>query len=234
MNARGYFVAGTDTGVGKTLVTTALLRTAQAHGLRARGLKPVAAGCERAAQGLVNDDALLLLEYSGAARLAYGQVNPVALEPPIAPHIAAAEVGLRLSAAELARHVRELAAAGGADVTLVEGAGGWYVPLNERETMADLARLAGWPVILVVGLRLGCLSHALLTVEAIRAAGLVLAGWVANAVDPQMQRPAENIAALDERLDALRLGSIPWLGACAGPETAALYLDATALFGSGT
>ncbi len=232
MSARGYFVAGTDTGVGKTLITAALLRTAQAHGLRAGGLKPVAAGCERSAQGLVNDDALVLLEHSGGARLAYGQVNPVALEPAIAPHIAAAEVGLRLSAGELARHVRELGAAGGADVVLVEGAGGWYVPLNERETMADLARLAGWPVVLVVGMRLGCLSHALLTAEAVRGAGLALAGWVANAVDPQMPRLAENIAALDERLDALRLGSVPWLGAHARPETAALYLDATALFGS--
>ena len=128
--------------------------------------------------------------------------------------------------------MRELGAAGGADVVLVEGAGGWYVPLNERETMADLARLAGWPVVLVVGMRLGCLSHALLTAEAVRGAGLALAGWVANAVDPQMPRLAENIAALDERLDALRLGSVPWLGAHARPETAALYLDATALFGS--
>ncbi len=233
MKPRGYFVAGTDTGVGKTLVTAALLRTARAHGLRARGLKPVAAGCVRSAQGLVNDDALLLLEHSGDARLGYAQVNPVALEPAIAPHIAAAEVGLRLSAAELAGHVRALADAGAADVLLLEGAGGWYVPLNERETMADIARLAGWPVILVVGMRLGCLSHALLTAEAVRGAGLALAGWVANAVDPQMQRLAENIATLDERLAALRLGSVPWLGERATPETAARYLDATRLFGGG-
>ena len=108
-----------------------------------------------------------------------------------------------------------------------------YVPLNERETMADIARLAGWPVILVVGMRLGCLSHALLTAEAVRGAGLALAGWVANAVDPQMQRLAENIATLDERLAALRLGSVPWLGERATPETAARYLDATRLFGGG-
>lgn len=178
---RGVFVTGTDTGVGKTLFAAALLLRLGAAGFAAAACKPVAAGCRREAGRLVNADAELLAALA-PLRAALETVNPVALEPAIAPHIAALEAGLPLDAARLVRACR--AAADGANFLVVEGAGGWRVPLNERDaTMADLAIGLGLPVVLVVGLRLGCLSHALLTAEAIRNDGLRLAGWVANPLE---------------------------------------------------
>ena len=224
-----FFVTGTDTGVGKTLVAAALLRAAGARGLRTIGIKPVAAGCERRAGRWVNGDALLL-QASATVSLDYAQVNPVALRTAMAPHLAAAEDGVRLAAAALAHHGREVARIGH-DVLLAEGAGGWLVPLNERETMADAAAALGWPVILVVGMRLGCLNHALLTAASIRAAGLRLAGWVANSAAPAMPALEANIAALDERLGAPRLGALPWLGAHTDLEAAARHLDLSLLPG---
>lgn len=229
MTPRRYFVTGTDTGVGKSLVAAALLLNARAHGLRALGLKPVAAGCARQAGRLVNDDALLLAGLS-TGNPDYARVNPVALEPAIAPHVAAARAGLRLRAADLARQVQG-AAAQGHEAVVVEGAGGWLVPLNDAETMADLAARIAYPVVLVVGLRLGCLNHALLTAAAIGAAGLPLAGWVANCLVPGMAALDENIACLEARLPALRLGTIPFLGSGATPAAASTWLDATSLFG---
>lgn len=229
MTPRRYFITGTDTGVGKTLVTAALLLAARAAGLRAVGLKPVAAGCARVDGRLVNDDALLLQRCAGP-QLDYAQVNPVALEPALAPHIAATRAGLGLRASVLAASVACIAD-GGHDVVLVEGAGGWLVPLNHRETMADLATALGYPVILVVAMRLGCLNHALLTADAIRAAGLRLAGWVANTNGPAMEALDDNLRTLEERLPALRLGTVPWLGTKAGPEQANTWLDATSLYG---
>ncbi len=229
MTPRRFFVTGTDTGVGKSLVAAALLLDARARGLRALGLKPVAAGCTRQAGRLVNDDALLLAGLS-AGSPNYAQVNPVALEPAIAPHVAAARAGVELRAADLARQVHD-AAALGHEAVVVEGAGGWLVPLNAGETMADLAARIGYPVVLVVGLRLGCLNHALLTAAAIGAAGLPLAGWVANCLTPGMLALDENIACLEARLPALRLATIPFLGAGATPAAASTWLDATSLFG---
>jgi dethiobiotin synthetase len=226
---RRYFVAGTDTGVGKTLVAAALLRNAQAFGRRAVAVKPVSAGCAQAGGQLVNEDAVLL-QSRASQPLDLRRVNPVALEPAIAPHIAAARAGLPLTVANLAAAVRDVADLGH-EALLVEGAGGWLVPLNDRESMADLAAALGYPVILVVAMRLGCLNHALLTAGAIRSAGLPLAGWVANSTMAAMPAVEENIRALEDRLPALRLGTIPWLGPGATPEQANTWLDGMSLFG---
>lgn len=221
---QGIFVTGTDTDVGKTLFCAALLIRLGASGVRAAACKPVAAGCRRVQGQLVNGDAALL------ARLAPVQaplalVNPVALEPAIAPHIAAAESGARLDAGELAAACRR--AASGAEYLVVEGAGGWRVPLGPTESLADVAVALRLPVVLVVGLRLGCLNHALLSAAAIRADGLRLAGWVANPLAPAMSRLEENIATLAARLDAPLLARLPDCGA--GSEEARAHRAAAAL-----
>lgn len=221
MAKRAFFIAGTDTGVGKTRVAAGLLRSAQEAGLSTAALKPVAAGCEQTPEGLRNDDALLLQSVITQSLL-YEQINPVALEPAIAPHIAAREAGRTLSVDRLSGFCRGVL--GSSDLTVVEGAGGWRVPLNASETLADLARLLELPVILVVGVRLGCLNHALLTAEAIARDGLPLAGWVANIVDPDMPRRDENIATLAQRLPAHCLGVVPHL-ANPSPAAVAKYLD---------
>lgn len=229
MKPKHYFVTGTDTGVGKTLITAALLLNARAFGLRAVGVKPVSAGCTRVNGQLVNDDALLLQRYSSVS-LDYAQVNPVAFEPAMAPHIAACRVGLDLQADALAAAVADVADQGH-DVLLVEGAGGWLVPLNDTETMANVAVKLGYPVILVVAMRLGCLNHALLTAKAIHAAGLNLAGWVANSTGPAMEAFDENLQALEQRLPALRLGTVPFLGKAPTPDQVHTWLDGMSLFG---
>ncbi len=217
-----FFVTGTDTEVGKTFVSAALLRAASLNGLTSQGLKPVAAGCETISGALRNDDALTLIDAS-SGELPYEAVNPIALEPPIAPHIAAAEAGVELSARTLADHC--LAQVMADQFTLVEGAGGWLVPLNERETLADLAVLLDLPVILVVGLKLGCINHALLTAQAIIASGLTLAGWVANAVVGEMDRQAPNIETLQHRLPAPHLGTLPRLNDDESAHLAHSHLD---------
>jgi dethiobiotin synthetase len=201
------FVTGTDTGVGKTLVSAGLLHQLARHHDRVVGMKPVAAGLVEHAGHWVSED-VLALRAASTVRVPPELDNPVALPDPLSPHLAAARAGRQVSVAQLHQAYQELALL--ADVVLVEGAGGWRVPLNDDETLADLARAIGAPVVLVVGLRLGCLNHALLTAEAIRADGLHLAGWVANHVDPDMVCVAENIASLQARLQAPLLGSIPW------------------------
>ncbi len=207
---RGVFVTGTDTGVGKTLFSAALLLRLGAAGVNAAACKPVAAGCRREGGRLVNGDAELLAGVA-PARTPLEVVNPVALEPAIAPHVAAAEAGIRLDATALAAACRRAAA--DAEYVVVEGAGGWRVPLGPEGTLADVAVALGLPVVLVVGLRLGCLNHALLSAEAIRADGLALAGWVANPLDPEMPRRDENIATLSQHLGAAPLARLP---ACDG------------------
>jgi dethiobiotin synthetase len=224
-----FFITGTDTGVGKTLISAALLLNARAFGLRAVGVKPVSAGCALVDGQFVNDDALLLQSHS-SVRLDYPTINPVALEPAMAPHIAARRAGIDLRAGPLVEAVRRVADQGH-DVLLVEGAGGWLVPLNDRETMADVATSLGYPVIVVVAMRLGCLNHTLLTVSAIEAAGLAIAGWVANSPGPAMEAYEENLSTLEERLPALRLGSVPYLGPSVTPEQANTWLDGMGLFG---
>jgi dethiobiotin synthetase len=214
----GYFVTGTDTGVGKTVITLGLMRRLQGRGRLVVAMKPVASGCRRTARGLRHDDALRL-QRQASARRAYHEVNPYAFEPAIAPHLAAAEAGRRIEIATIGTAFQRLA--GGVDFICVEGIGGWLVPLNESQTVADLAVALGLDVILVVGIRLGCLNHALLTAAAIRAAGAVLTGWVANLPLPGGERPAENIAALEIRLDAPLLGTVPFLPQCSAAAVAA-------------
>ncbi|MDT4861485.1 ATP-dependent dethiobiotin synthetase BioD 1 [compost metagenome] len=184
--------------------------------------KPVASGCDVTPKGLRNGDALALLAECSIP-LTYAQVNPVAFEPAIAPHLAAREAGVALTVQSLLGPMREVLALG-ADFTLIEGAGGWRVPLAGRDNLSDLAIALGLPVILVVGVRLGCINHALLTAEAIQRDGLVLAGWVANVVDPATSRLEENLATLAERLPAPCLGRVPRL-AEATPAAVADYLD---------
>jgi dethiobiotin synthetase len=225
---RLYFVTGTDTGVGKSVVTAGLLAAARAAGARAVGLKPVAAGGFERDGEWVNEDALLLQASAGIA-LPYDEVNPVMLREAMAPHIAAERAGKSLAVAPLAAAVQRVIDRHQPDVVFVEGAGGWLVPLNDRETLADLAQALGAAVLLVVGLRLGCLNHSLLSASAIRAAGLRLAGWVANTIDPVMPVLAENVATLEARLGAPRLGTVPWLDA-PSPATVSARLDARALW----
>lgn len=202
---RGLFVTGTDTGVGKTEVSLALMACLKASGLSVIGMKPVSAGCEHTPEGWRNADAVALMQES-SLRQPYERVNPFAFEPPIAPHIAAADIGVRIDLSTIERAYHALARS--ADVCVVEGAGGWLVPLNERETFADLAARLGLPVVLVVGIRLGCLNHALLSVESIAGSGAALAGWVANGLAPDTPRAAENIAALEERIPVPRLATV--------------------------
>lgn len=203
----GCFVTGTDTGVGKTLVSAALLHTLVRHHRRVVGMKPVAAGLIDHRGQWVSEDVLALRAASNVSVPA-ALDNPVALPDAMAPHLAAERAGRLVTVSKLMTAHRTLQ--DHADVVLVEGAGGWRVPINEHETLADLAKAIGAPVVLVVGLRLGCLNHALLTAEAIRADGLQLAGWVANAVDPDMPCRDENIDTLRQRLPAPLLGSVPW------------------------
>ncbi len=217
----GCFVTGTDTGVGKTLVSAALLHTLARHHRRVVGMKPVAAGLIEHRGQWVSEDVLALRAASTLAVPAELD-NPVALPEPLAPHIAAERAGRVVTVAGLLAAHRELRQR--ADVVVVEGAGGWRVPLNDRETLADLARDIGAPVVLVVGLRLGCLNHALLSADAIRADGLPLAGWVANAIDPDMACMEENIATLRRWLPAPLLGTVRWHAESPDPGSIALNL----------
>lgn len=222
----GIFVTGTDTGIGKTWISLALITAFQARGLATIGMKPVAAGCESTADGLRNDDALRL-QRAGSVSLPYEWINPFAYEPPVSPHAAAAAVGRPIDLAAIALAYAHLA--GQADEVVVEGVGGWYAPLGEAITVADLAGRLALPVVLVVGMRLGCLNHALLTARAIQADGLTLAGWVANQVDPAMAALDQNVAYLRAHLGAPLLGVVPY-----GAVEPAACLDMTALLNGAT
>ncbi|SFN64579.1 dethiobiotin synthase [Nitrosospira briensis] len=199
----GYFVTGTGTGVGKTLVSCALLHAFGASGKTTVGMKPVAAGCEN---GKWQDVELL----TGASTMAAPQelVNPYALIPPIAPHIAASRTDINIDISVIRQACLQLQQI--ADVMIVEGVGGFLVPLNDHQDSADMAKALGLPVILVVGMQLGCLNHALLTARTVRATGLPLAGWVANCIDPQMLALDENVLALEQRLACPLLGVLPF------------------------
>ncbi|MGH8310481.1 MAG: dethiobiotin synthase [Steroidobacteraceae bacterium] len=223
--ARALFVTGTDTGVGKTLIAAALLRGLRERGERVAGMKPVASGCRDTPNGIVNDDALALIA-EASEPAPYRIVNPYAFVPAIAPHLAAVEAGTRIDLRELERAYRILA--GLADVVVIEGAGGWLTPLDERHALADFVRRVKADVVLVVGLRLGCLNHALLTAQAVERSGLKLAGWVANGIDPHFERASDNNLALQERLKAPLLGVVPHC-APADSATALEYLDLDAL-----
>ena len=202
-----FFIAGTDTDVGKTTIASGLLHAAGLQGLSTLGAKPVASGCDVTPKGLRNADARALMAESSIS-LPYEQVNPFAFEPAIAPHLAAREAGVALTVQALLVPMR-LILEQQADFTLIEGAGGWRVPLSDQANLSDLAMALKLPVILVVGVRLGCISHALLSAEAIARDGLQLAGWVANIVEPKTSRLEENLATLAERLPAPCLGRVP-------------------------
>ena len=217
-----YFITGRDTDVGKTTVAAGLLQAARAAGLSTAAGKPVASGCEVTPEGLRNADALALMAQCTLA-LSYEEVNPVAFEPAIAPHIAAREAGVALTVQALLTPMQRILRQR-ADFTLIEGAGGWRVPLSGQDSLSDVAQGLDLPVILVVGVRLGCISHALLTAEAIAQDGLQLAGWVANIIDPKTSRLEENLATLAERLPAPCLGRVPKLKSPT-PEAVAQYLE---------
>ena len=204
-----YFVTGTDTDAGKTTIASGLLHLARSQGLVTAAVKPVASGCHADHGMLCNPDALALWAEC-TLPLDYAEINPFAFAPAIAPHIAAAEAEVTLDVDSLQFPV-ELVLQRKADFTLIEGAGGWRVPLNREQYLSDLAVALGLPVILVVGVRLGCINHALLTAEAILRDGLQLAGWVASIVDPHCARLDENLATLEQCLPAPCLGMVPRL-----------------------
>jgi dethiobiotin synthetase len=218
---KAFFITGTDTNVGKTLIAAGLLIAAKNKGLTTAALKPVAAGCEKTEEGLRNADALLLQSVI-TQPLGYDQINPYALEAAIAPHIAAQQEKRSLSVDRLSGFCRGVL--GSADFTLLEGAGGWRVPINPRETLADLAKNLQLPVIMVVGIRLGCINHALLTFEAIVRDGVPVVGWVANCVDADMPVLQENIDSLRARLPVPCLGVVPFLVE-QSPSLVATYFD---------
>ena len=205
--ASGVFVAGTDTGIGKTVAAASLLAAVNGRGLRAVGMKPVASGCAPRAGGLRNDDAELLIAHS-AGNPDYAQVNPYALPEPVAPHLAARAAGIEIRLERIVAAHAALRAQ--ADIVVVEGVGGWTVPFSATLMQADLVRALGLPVILVVGLRLGCINHALLSARAIAADGCRLIGWIGNRIDPEMERSQENLSTLQERLTAPCLGVLPF------------------------
>ena len=203
----GFFITGTDTDVGKTLVTGALLHAYARQGKKVIGMKPVAAGCEAIPGGLRCDDVVQLRANSNVAA-PLNLVNPYSFAPPIAPHIAALQSGTEIDLDHIVscfQVLRELA-----DVVLVEGAGGLMVPLNATQDIADLAVMLDLPVILVVGMRLGCINHTLLTVQAIRQRNLQIAAWVANQIDPEMRVFDDNLQTLEARLNVPLLGVIPY------------------------
>ena len=201
-----FFIAGTDTGVGKTHVTCALLHALRAQGLNACGMKPVASGSIETAEGLRNEDGLALQAASGAP-MPYEWINPIALREPVSPHLAAAHEGVEIGLAPLHEAFERLRNIH--DAVLVEGVGGWLVPLSRGLLASDIARQWQLPVILVVGLRLGCINHALLSARAIATDGCRLVGWVGNLIDPDMAALEENLATLRQLLPAPCLGVLP-------------------------
>jgi dethiobiotin synthetase len=207
MSSRGVFVTGTDTGVGKTEAACLLTSGLASSGLKVAVMKPVAAGAQPTADGLRNEDALALIACANV-HAAYETVNPFCLREAIAPHIAAAEEGIHIRTADIVHHFGELMRR--ADWVVVEGAGGWLVPISAEETMADVARALGLPVVLVVGMRLGCLNHAVLTARAIQASGLTLAAWIANDIDATFARHAQNLATLEHWLGLAPAAIVPY------------------------
>lgn len=217
----GIFITGTDTGVGKTEIAAGLLAGFKARGISAVGMKPVASGCTPGDDGLQSDDAIKLLA-AGSVDAPYEEVNPFALAEPIAPHIAAGQAGVDIQLGRIRDAYTALAQR--AEWVVVEGVGGWRVPLGPALAVSDLPDALDIPVVLVVGLRLGCLSHSLLTAESIRARGVRLLGWVANEIDPDMRARDENIATLAALIDAPTLGVVPRLD-LPKPEVVAEYLS---------
>jgi dethiobiotin synthetase len=206
MSARGIFVTGTDTGVGKTVIACALVRALRGAGAQVAVMKPVASGAFETAAGLRNSDALALMQAAGCPH-PYEEVNPYCFEPPISPHIAAKDVGIEVDTSRVRQNYDRLASS--ADWVVVEGAGGWFAPINEHQTMADLAWALSVPALLVVGLKLGCLNHAQLTRLGVESHGVGLAGWVVNGIDRDMMRVEANLATLERLLGEPPLAVVP-------------------------
>ena len=206
--SQGYFITGTDTGCGKTEISCGLMRLLQRQGHSVLGMKPIASGAESGPDGLRNEDALKIQAHNSVA-LPYEQVNLYCFLPPIAPHLAAQEVEETIHFSSIKSQLERLSQQ--AERLIVEGVGGWRVPLGPDGDIADLAVALELPVILVVGIKLGCINHALLTVESIRSKGIKLAGWVANQVDGEMARLAENIGTLQTEINAPCLGLVPFM-----------------------
>ena len=204
-----YFVTGTDTEVGKTFVTSSLLRAFRRQGLSCKAMKPIASGCDEASGQLRNGDAMALMHHA-SVKLEYETVNPNAFAPAIAPHIAAQESGQAITVQGLVEQTH-LFMQHECDISLIEGAGGWLVPLNDKESFEDYVKALSLPVILVVSIRLGCINHALLSARAIRQAGLSLAGWVANISVPDGERVKENIDSIANWMEAPLLATIPYI-----------------------
>lgn len=221
-----YFITGTDTEVGKTVASCALLQAANLRGLRSAGYKPVASGSEMTPDGLRNSDAQALQRHSSVL-LTYQAVNPYTFAEPTSPHIVSADLNQPIEAEVMSAGLRQLEQQ--ADWLLVEGAGGWFTPLSPTLTFADWATAERLPVILVVGVKLGCINHAMLTAQAVQQAGLRLAGWIANDVVKPGKRHREYMATLQRLLPAPLIGEIPWLADA--PETAVTghYLDLSVL-----
>jgi dethiobiotin synthetase len=207
VSARGLFIAGTDTGVGKTRITAALLRLLREQGLRVAGMKPVAAGAIRQDGRLISEDAVMLAQ-SSRQNTQYEWLNPYCLELAESPHLAAAEAGVQINLEVICEAYAQLASTH--EWVLVEGAGGWLSPIGPTTTMADIATALQLPVLLVVGLRLGCINQALLSAAAIRASGLKLAGWIGSTLQHPWAAAAANVQALSERLGTGPLGVLPW------------------------
>lgn len=216
--AKGYFITGTDTGVGKSWCSAALMVKLKQQGMTVAGMKPVASGCKNSAEGLRNDDALLLQAHSSIV-LPYKTINPFAYEPPIVPYMAAQHAGRPIHTDIIRDDFLRIAEQ--VDQVIAEGVGGWRVPLSESETVADLAKALGLPVILVVGLRLGCINHALLTAEAICNDGCELVGWIANTLERNMTEQAAAIETLETQLEAPLMGVLPYMDEYSAVDIAA-------------
>ncbi|MCW8888392.1 MAG: dethiobiotin synthase [Gammaproteobacteria bacterium] len=206
--ANGFFITGTDTGIGKSWCSAALIWKLQQQGFNVAGMKPIASGCVETAEGLRNEDALLLQQFSSQP-IPYSEINPYAFKPAIAPHIAAEKANTCINLESIKSNFDAISCR--FDFTIVEGVGGWLVPLNGQQTVADLVTTLGLPVIMVVGIRLGCINHALLTAQQIQQSGCQLAGWIANTTDVEMKEIQRNIETIDAMVDAPLLGTIPFL-----------------------
>jgi len=208
---KSFFITGTDTGIGKTLVSRLMIEYFAAQGNKVSGFKPVASGAEDTGQGLRNEDAEILLAASNAG-FSYSEINPYVFAKPIAPHIAAKQTGKIVNIPQLTQHYQKLERQ--CDGVIIEGAGGWQVPLNEELTFADWVSDMQWPVVMVVGLRLGCINHALLSYRDILTKGNIVAGWVANCIDENVAEIEEIKSYLRGNIDAPMLGDIPYLSQC--------------------
>ena len=217
----GLFITATDTGVGKTWATLALMEALRLQGMNVAGMKPVAAGCEETEHGLRSADAILIQAHASQYH-DYALINPYAYRPPVAPHVAAERANINIDFSCIAGAYRKIAA--GADCVLVEGIGGWRVPLGQDRTLVDLVRFLGLPVVLVVGLRLGCINHALLSAECLQADKITLCGWLANRLEPDYLETEKTLGLLERHIPAPCLGVLPHL-AFLDPVTLAAHVD---------